>query len=211
VTQLIAEPVAVKSAVVYARVSTKEQAERDGDPDGYSIPAQREACRRKAASLGANVVAEYVDRGQSARSADRAELQRMLAALQSGGVDYVIVHKLDRLARNRGDDVAISAEILRSGAKLVSVTENIDETPSGNLMHGIMSSIAEFYSRNLANEVIKGTQQKVIAGGTPNAAPIGYLNERKIIDGYETRTVCVNPERADLVTSAFDAYATGDW
>jgi DNA invertase Pin-like site-specific DNA recombinase len=55
------------------------------------------------------------------------------------------LYKVDRLARNRVDDVEINLSIQRSGAKLVSVTENIDETPSGMLMHGIMSSIAEFY------------------------------------------------------------------
>jgi site-specific DNA recombinase len=47
------------NAVIYLRVSTKEQAQRDGDPEGYSIPAQREACRRKAGSLGAAVVQEF--------------------------------------------------------------------------------------------------------------------------------------------------------
>ena len=50
------------TAVLYVRVSTKDQAERDGDPDGYSIPAQLEACRRKAAAIGAIVIDEFVDR-----------------------------------------------------------------------------------------------------------------------------------------------------
>jgi site-specific DNA recombinase len=209
--KLAAVPDPARTAVVYTRVSTKEQAERDGDPEGYSIPAQREACRRKAASLEAQVVAEFVDRGESARSADRPELQRMLRYLREQPVDYVIVHKLDRLARSRADDVAITAAIVASGSRLISVTENIDETPSGYLLQGIMSSINEFYSRNLANEVIKGTQQKVRGGGTPSKAPIGYLNVRKVIDGYELRTVELDPERAELVRWAFEAYATGDW
>ena len=87
------------TAVLYVRVSTKEQAERDGDPEGYSIPAQREACKRKAASLGAVVLDEFVDRGESARTADRPELQRMLEFLHDNRVTYVIVHKIDRLAR----------------------------------------------------------------------------------------------------------------
>ncbi len=188
-----------KTALVYLRVSRKEQAQRDGDAEGYSIPAQRAACQRKAESMGAEVVGEYVDRGESARSADRPELQRLLAALQAEPVDFVIVHKVDRLARNRHDDVVLTAAITATGAQLVSVSENIDETPSGLLLHGIMSSIAEFYSRNLAAEVIKGTQQKVSAGGTPHVAPLGYLNVRKLIDGHEVRTVEVDPERAEHV------------
>src|SRR5947209_1144280 len=90
-------------AVIYLRVSTKEQAERGGEVEGFSIPAQREACLRKAEHLGARVVAEFVDAGESARSADRAELQRMLTHLATDPVQFVIVHKVDRLARNRAD------------------------------------------------------------------------------------------------------------
>jgi len=208
---LQAVPPARPRAVLYVRVSTKEQLQGEGDPDGYSIPAQREVCTKRAAALGADVVEAFVERGESARSADRPELQRMLEYLRTEPVDYVIVHKIDRLARNRMDDVTISAQIQAAGAQLVSVTENIDETPSGLLMHGIMSSIAEFYSRNLAAEVIKGTEQKVAAGGTPHVAPLGYLNVRTIVDGRELRTVALDPERAELVRWAFTAYATGDY
>lgn len=101
------------------------------------------------------IVAEFIDAGESAKSADRPELQRMLRYLTENHTDYVLVHKVDRLARNRVDDVEITMAIKKAGATLVSATENIDETPSGMLLHGIMSSIAEFYSRNLATEVHK--------------------------------------------------------
>ena len=91
----------------------------------------------------------------------------MLCYLKDAGdVDYVIVHKLDRLARNRADDVEINRAFDEAGVHLVSTSENIDQTPGGILLHGIMSSIAEFYSRNLANEVIKGMSEKARNGGT---------------------------------------------
>jgi site-specific DNA recombinase len=205
------EPDGGDEAVLYLRVSTKEQAKRGGEAEGFSIPAQREACTRKADSLSAVVVEEFVDAGESARSADRPDLQRMLAYLAEHPVKYVIVHKIDRLARNRVDDVTINLAIQQAGATLVSCTENIDETPSGALLHGIMSSINEFYSRNLANEVIKGTQQKVKSGGTPTLAPIGYLNVRQIVEGREVRTIELDPERAPLIAWAFEVYATGEW
>jgi site-specific DNA recombinase len=121
------------------------------------------------------------------------------------------VHKVDRLARNRADDVAIAMQIKGHGAQLVSATENIDETPSGLLLHGIMSSIAEFYSRNLATEIMKGTTQKASKGGTPFRAPVGYLNTREIVDDREIRTITIDPERAPLVKLAFDLYATGNY
>ena len=117
--QAAATPVATKRAVIYLRVSTAEQAHGDGASEGYSIPAQREACTRKAHDLGASVVAEFVDRGESARSAARPDLQRMLAQLaEHKDVDFVIVHKVDRLARNRADDVAIQMGIEKAGARL---------------------------------------------------------------------------------------------
>ena len=66
-------------AVAYVRVSSKEQAEKGGEVEGFSIPAQREACKRKAASLKAALIEQFVERGESAKTADRPELQRMLA------------------------------------------------------------------------------------------------------------------------------------
>ncbi len=166
-------------AVSYLRVSTREQAERGGTEEGFSIPAQREANARKADELGARIVREFIDAGESARSADRDGLQEMLAFIAASRVQFCIVHKLDRLARNRADDVKIHEALINAGVTLVSATESIDQTPSGMLVHGIMSSIAEFYSRNLAAEVTKGLTQKVAQGGTPGRAPIGYLNVRR--------------------------------
>jgi DNA invertase Pin-like site-specific DNA recombinase len=201
-----------KLAVLYLRVSTSKQANKDNDPDGYSLPAQEDACRRKAEALGAEVIAVFVDRGESAKTADRREFQRMLAFVKErGGIDFVILDKVDRFARNRRDDANLMFELRTAGAQLVSVKENIDETPAGQLLHAIMAGIAEFYSSNLATETLKGMAQKAKVGGTPGRAPIGYLNTRRRIDGREVRTVEVDPERAPLVQWAFEAYATGEW
>src|ERR1051326_7983363 len=80
------------TAIVYLRVSTARQARSGGEPEGYSIPAQREACVRKARDLGATVVDEYVDAGASARSADRPALQELLTRLKDKrDIRYVIV------------------------------------------------------------------------------------------------------------------------
>src|SRR5664279_4079524 len=96
-------------AAIYLRVSTIDQATRGNtNRDGFSIPAQREACRHKAESLGATVIEEYADRGESARSAARPALQQLLSDLRAKkNFDFVIVHKIDRLARNKYDDAVI--------------------------------------------------------------------------------------------------------
>ena len=97
----------VPRAVTYLRVSTSRQAHKNGEAEGYSIPAQRDACARKVSELGAEVVQEFTDAGASARSADRPGLQEMLRFIVDNDISYVVVHKLDRLARDRADDVAI--------------------------------------------------------------------------------------------------------
>ena len=204
---------ALKKAILYLRVSTRRQAQRGGGNDeGFSIPAQREAGRKKAAELGAVIVKEFKDAGASAKSADRKDLQAMLDYIKDHDVDYVIVHKLDRLARNRWDDADITRVLSQRGVKLISVSESIDETPSGMLLHGIMSSVAEFYSRNLATEAMKGMTKKVESGGTVSKAPMGYLNLRRVDEmGREERYVEPDPKRAPLIQLAFTMFATGDW
>lgn len=131
VRSLVDPPASGALAVSYLRVSTREQAERGGSDEGFSIPAQREANNRKAEQLGVVVVEEFVDAGASAKSADRPELMRMIQYVKANKVAYCIVHKVDRLARNRSDDVAIHLALQQAGVMLVSATENIDQTPRG--------------------------------------------------------------------------------
>ena len=86
------------------------------------------------------------------------------------------------------------------------------DPPGGMLLHGIMSSIAEFYSRNLANEVMKGMGEKARNGGTLGKAPLGYVNVRGRDErGREVRTVELDQQRAPLLRLAFSEYATGNW
>ena len=205
-------------SLLYLRVSTARQAHRGGEAEGYSLPAQREACRRKAVELGAEVIGEYVDAGASARSADREglpSLLRRLADKSQPPVSFVIVHKLDRLARDRADDVSVLIAIRQAGAQLVSVSEQIDETPAGMLLHGIMASIAEFYSHNLSAEAKKGIAEKARRGGTIGYAPTGYLNTTTRVVGddgvsREVKTVVPDPTRAPHIAWAFTTYAQGE-
>ncbi|MGC9962801.1 MAG: recombinase family protein [Acidimicrobiales bacterium] len=198
--------------VIYLRVSTREQAENGLGEEGFSIPAQREACVCHLRDRGWDLLEEYSDRGESARSADRPQLKAMLARVaEEGDVDAVVVHKVDRLARNLEDHVAIRALLLRRGVSLVSVTENLEESASGRLVEGIHALMAEFYSANLASEIKKGMSQKAKMGGWPHSAPLGYLNVRECIGGRQVAHIVPDPERAPFITAAFELYATGEW
>ena len=212
----LAQELTPRRAVSYLRVSTREQARRGGREEGFSIPAQRAANKRKAMSIGAIVSKEFTEGGVSATTTRRPALQAMLRYLEEEAragrpVDYVIVHKLDRLVRNRYDDTTLGKRFDELGVRLVSTSENIDQTPGGLLVHGIMASIAEFYSKNLSNEVKKGMAEKVRGGGCIGRAPLGYRNVITTKNGQEARIVVVDEVRGPLVAWAFEAYASGEW
>jgi site-specific DNA recombinase len=194
-------------AVIYLRVSTKEQAE-----EGYSIPAQAAACRRFIADRGSDLADEYTDRGESARTADRPQLQAMLAHLADDPtIGCLVVHKLDRLARNLEDHAAVRAALRKAHVQLHSVTETLEDSASGKLVEGILASIAEFYSANLGQEIRKGMDQKAAQGGWPVRAPFGYQNVRR--DGPGRRrgeSVLERDAQAPIVVWAFERYATGE-
>ena len=212
----LAQELTPRRAVSYLRVSTREQARRGGREEGFSIPAQRAANKRKAMSIGAIIGKEFTEGGVSATTTRRPALQAMLRYLEEEAqagrpVDYVIVHKLDRLVRNRYDDTTLGKRFDELGVRLVSTSENIDQTPGGLLVHGIMASIAEFYSKNLSNEVKKGMAEKVRGGGCIGRAPLGYRNVITTKNGQEARIVVVDEVRGPLVAWAFKAYASGEW
>lgn len=198
------------TAISYLRVSTGRQARRGGEPEGFSIPAQRDYCDAKIDELGATKLAEFIEPGASARSTQRKALQEMLTFIAEHKPTYLVVHKIDRFARDADDAYAISQALRRIGTMLVSVCEPIDDTPQGKFMFNIYSAVAQLYSDNLAAEVAKGTEQKVKRGGTATRAPLGYRNIGKIIDDFEVRTVELDPVRAPLVKWLFEQYATGE-
>jgi site-specific DNA recombinase len=200
-------------AAVYARVSSAGQMGRDGDEDGdgYSLPAQVEGCKRKAIELGADMAKVYMERAESARSDNRPVLQQMMRELPALGVKYLIVHKVDRLARNRLDDAVLYQRLVGMGITLVSASENIDETPAGRLMHGMLATFAEYYSNNLSTEVKKGLRRKHELGGTPFKPPIGYQSAQRQVGAQGVRGVELDPLRASLVTLAFELYVTAAW
>lgn len=190
--------------VLYARVSTDKQAEKE-----LSIPAQLRAMRDYAHRRGWSVLTEYIEPGASAKTTDRPALQQLLADIRNSEqpVGAVVVHKIDRLARNVYDHATIRAILKRHSIALASVVENVDESVSGQLVENIMASIAQFYSANLADEVRKGMRQKVLSGGWPHMVPRGYMQTKR--SEGATSVVEIEPCDGPLMRKAFELYATG--
>lgn len=184
---------------LYYRVSTEEQA-----LEGHSIPAQRKILTDYAIREGWEVVAEYADEGESARTDDRPEFQRMIAEAKQKPrpFDVILVHKYDRFARNREDSI-VYKKILRKdlGIDVVSISEPVEDGPVGMLMEGILELLAEYYSINLAQEVKKGMKQGASSGKAMGMAPLGYRVG-------ESGNLTIVPEDARVVKWIFDMYTS---
>ena len=133
-----------------------------------------------------------------------AWLARVLA---DQDIDYVIVFKLDRWARNAREDLANDYLLEQNGAELVSCSEAIDRSNAGRLHHIFMAGTNEYQSRNTGDEIRRKRLIKIENGGTPGPAPLGYKN----VGEGGRRYVVQDPDVAPLVAWLFEAYATGDW
>lgn len=203
-----------KRAVIYLRVSSRGQVETDYDPEGLSIPAQRQECERKVTQqLGAEVVREYPEPGVSAGPlVKRKMFQKMLADIRElRDVDYVVVWSVSRWARDLEDYYVARGMVKRAGAKLVSVKEPIgDDTSYGVTIEGVMASIAAGRRIEISEEVTQGIRRKVEVGGFPGYAPLGYNNvEEPLPQGGKVRTIAVDRPRAEIIRWGFETYAAG--
>ncbi len=170
-------------AALYARVSSDRQ-----DVD-LSIAAQMRALRDYAEKNGYVVAREYIDEAESGRIADRPQFRRMLdeASKPNAPFKEILVWKFSRFTRKREHAVAFKSMLRKRGIKVVSITEHADDTPTGKLMEAIIESVDEFYSENLAQEVMRGMREAASRGfWVSSRVPYGY---RKIMvqDGAKKR------------------------
>ncbi len=155
-------------AAAYARFSSENQRDE-------SIDAQLRAIRKYAKTNNIEIVREYIDRAKTGTNADRESFQSMLSDSQYGIFELVIVHKLDRFARNRYDSAVSKAKLKSNGVRVVSVLEHFDDSPESIITEGLLEAMSEYYSANLSREVMKGMKENALSckhtGGKP---PLGY-------------------------------------
>ena len=193
-------------AALYARVSSDRQ-----DVD-LSVAAQLRALRDYAERNGYLVAREYVDEAESGRTADRPQFRRMLdeAAKPEAPFKEILVWKFSRFTRKREHAVAFKAMLRRRGVRVVSITEHADDSPTGKLMEAIIESVDEFYSENLAQEVVRGMREAASRGfWVASRVPYGY---RKLMvqDGAKKRpTLELNPATAPVVQRIFGMAEVG--
>ena len=175
-----------KKAAIYARFSSNNQREE-------SIDAQIRAAQEFAEREGYEIVGIYADKAKSGTTDKRPEFLRMMNDCEKGIFDYVIVHKLDRFSRNKYDSAVYKTKLKQYGIKLISVMERLDDSPESVILESVLEGFAEYYSKNLARETMKGLKENgykgLHNGGTP---PLGYdVNKEKryIINEKEAESV----------------------
>ena len=170
-------------AALYARVSSDRQ-----DVD-LSVAAQLRALRDYAKNNGYSIAREYVDEAESGRIADRPQFRNMIdeGGKATAPFQVILVWKFSRFTRKREHAVAFKSMLRRKGIRVVSITEHADDSPTGKLMEAIIESVDEFYSENLAQEVVRGMRESASRGYfLASKAPFGY-NRIKVSDGVKDR------------------------
>ena len=147
------------------------------------------------------VVREYVDEAESGRIADRPEFQKMLNEANKPEAPFkeILVWKFSRFTRKREHAVAFKSMLRRRGVRVVSITEQADDTPTGKLLEAIIESVDEFYSENLAQEVTRGMREAASRGfWVTTFAPYGY-KKVYVQDGVKKRPKLELDPPADAV------------
>lgn len=182
--------------VIYARYSSDKQNEQ-------SIAGQIDVCTKWAKNNDVEVIQTYHDEALTGRTDKRPSFQRMISDAKTGKFDYIIVYKLDRFARNRYDSAIYKAQLKKYNVRIMSAMENIAEGPEGIILESVLEGMAEYYSANLSQNVIRGLRQKAEQGKyLGGRVPLGYkINNNK---EYE-----IDEYTAPAVERIFKMYADG--
>ncbi len=186
----------MKNAVIYARYSSDNQREE-------SITAQIRAIKEFAKREQYNIINIYKDEAQSATTDDREEFLKMIKDSKSQIFDTVLVHKLDRFARNRYDSAFYKRQLKLNGVRVVSILERLDDSPESIILESVLEGMAEYYSANLSREVKKGHYENAVLavhnGGIP---PLGF-------DVGPDRRLVINKHEAIAVNIIYKMYSDG--
>lgn len=183
-------------AVIYARFSSDKQRIE-------SIEDQVRVCRSYADGHGYDIVHVYADEALSGTSDHRPEFQQMMQDAKSHSFELVLVYKFDRFSRDRYDSAVYKHKLKGCGVRVVSATEYVPDTPEGILMESVLEGYAEFYSRQLAQNVRRGMEGNARKCQTNGIRVFGY---RRAQDGtYE-----IEPSEAAIVREVFGRYTSGE-
>jgi DNA invertase Pin-like site-specific DNA recombinase len=148
-----------KQAILYARVSTDEQAR-----SVYSLAQQIEALREYADREGYEVLEEVSDPGQSGASLERPGMDRVRDLVAAGGVAMVLALDRDRLARKVVHNLVLEEELAKHGCELRALNDYAGDSPEAVLMRGIQGQFAEYERAKIVERTRRGKERKAREG-----------------------------------------------
>ncbi len=186
-------------AIVYTRVSTKEQVD-----EGHSLATQKRLCYEYASKNDYQVVRHFEECGESAKTANRTELNVMLAYAVHNckNIDAVIIYKIDRLSRNTSDYQTLKNTLNTLGISVVSSTEYIQNTPAGRFAENMLASAAQYDNELRAERSKNGMVDAVRNGRWVWRAPLGYVNDR--VYGVKNIRLDRNTQYTDALRSCWE-------
>jgi site-specific DNA recombinase len=184
------------NVAIYARVSTDMQAEQ-----GYSLGAQVADCTAKAKELGATIIKEYVDDGYSGAYLERPALQAMREALRQKMYQAIVCYDVDRLSRNLSHQLLITEDIEKSGAKLVFVKSDYQNTAEGKLFYAMKGAFGVYEREKFRERSMRGRLEMLRKG---------MVIEDSHVYGYdfdkENHCYVINPIEAENVKAIYKLY-----
>ena len=143
------------TGIIYARYSSDNQREE-------SIDGQIRECKEFAEKNDIRIIDTYIDRAFSATTDKRPAFQKMIKDSAKNMFDVIIVWKLDRFARNRYDSAHYKAQLRKNGVKVISANEDISEGSEGIILESVLEGMAEYYSADLSEKVIRGLTENAM-------------------------------------------------
>lgn len=188
-------------AVIYCRVSTAEQTQN------LSLRTQEKHARDYCKREGLDVARVFIERGESAKTVQRTEFLNLLKFCreQKGKIHVLVVYALNRFSRNTVDHHAIRSLLAGLGIQLRSVTESIDDTPTGRLMESIIAAMAQWDNDVRPERTRAGMREAVSRGRWVWTAPLGYRST------HDQAGPSLQPDEdtAAIVRRVFELYAGG--
>jgi len=193
-------------AVLYARVSSKEQAET-----GYSLPAQEKLLKEYALKRGFKIAKIFSVSESASGKSQRAVFNEMLNFVRKNNIKVIICEKVDRLTRNLRDAVKINEWMNEDPEREIHFVKEAciltkDSKSHEKFIWNIKVSVAQFYTDNLSEEVKKGQMEKLREGWLPTKPPLGY----KTIGEKGHKIHVLDEKVAPLIRKMFEIYATGN-
>lgn len=139
----------------------------------YQYQLQLRAATEYATKQGYEVIREFVDEAESGRTASRPAFKEMIALAKTRQPPFeaILVWKLNRFARNRVDSITYKALLKSKDIKVISINESLDDSPSGQLLEGVIESMDEFYSANLRQDIKRGMRENARRGCFTGSRP----------------------------------------